>query len=91
MVAAVDGRNTVVMALAVEKSGDITEVAAAVDADVMPIVAQAITEKRAVTLAANRYLNKYKGTPFGGKITRPAKWSLFKSNYCFSVFLLIAC
>ncbi len=58
MVAAVDGRNTVVMALAVEKSGDITEVAAADDADVMPIVAQAITEKKAVTLVADHYLNK---------------------------------
>ncbi|GAQ18122.1 ribonuclease [Oceanobacillus picturae] len=58
MVAAAVGRNTVVMALAVEKSGDITEVAAADDADVMPIVAQVITEKKAVTLAANRYLNK---------------------------------
>ncbi|MGP4063470.1 hypothetical protein ACTWPF_01035 [Oceanobacillus sp. M65] len=52
------GRNTVVMALAVEKSGDITEVAAADDVGVMPIVAQAITEKKAVTLAADRYLNK---------------------------------
>jgi hypothetical protein len=58
VVAAVVGRNTVVMALAVEKSEDITEVAAAVDVDVMPIVAQAITEKKAVTLAADRYLNK---------------------------------
>ncbi|AVR00925.1 hypothetical protein OBCHQ24_18610 [Oceanobacillus iheyensis] len=59
MVVAVVGRNTVVMALAVEKSGDITEAAAAaVDADVMPIVAQAITEKKGVTLAADRYLNK---------------------------------
>lgn len=52
------GRNTVVMDLAVEKSGDITEVAAADDVDVMPIVAQAITEKKAVTLVADRYLNK---------------------------------
>ncbi|CDO04749.1 hypothetical protein BN988_03315 [Oceanobacillus picturae] len=58
MVAAVVGRNTVVMALAVEKNGDITEVAAADDVDVMPIVAQAITEKKAVTLVADRYLNK---------------------------------
>ncbi|MFD1173050.1 hypothetical protein [Oceanobacillus picturae] len=58
MVAAVADRNTVVMALAVEKSGDITEVAAADDADVMPIVAQAITEKKAVTLVADHYLNK---------------------------------
>lgn len=58
MVAAVVGRNTVVMALAVEKSGDITEVAAADDVDVMLIVAQAITEKKAVTLVADRYLNK---------------------------------
>jgi hypothetical protein len=58
VVVAVVVRNTVVMALAVGKSGDITEVAAVVDADVMPIVAQAITEKKAVTLAADRYLNK---------------------------------